>query len=97
MRSALERLRERIIGRFPSAQVSIDSPSPKNPEGNWSLNVTLGNKRLTMEWRQKQGLGISDSSKSSDHGFGEGPDEVSKKIDSALEGIIKLLNESTLF
>ena len=89
----LEVLRGRIFSRFPDAQADeqpLDDP-PANPDGSWFLDVRLGDRRITIEWRPKKGYGVSDTSKPKDIAYGEGPEVVYSDQDSAFQGIVDLL------
>ena len=82
----IERLREQVSERFPTAQISIDAPG--QPSGSWWLDVKLNDHVLVVEWRSGNGFGISTVSKDA---YGMGPDETYPDVDAAYERVKALL------
>ena len=89
--NAIELLQDRIAQKFPSAQITLDPPM--NSDGNWFLDIVLRNRHVVVEWRPKQGFGISDCycSKPDSHGYGEGPDKTFEENDHAFQEVVRLL------
>ncbi len=81
-------LRQKLLEGFPSAKANW---RPDRPDTYWFLDITLGDKDITVEWRPNQGFGIADLSEPDDHVYGQGPDEVCKDVKAALEYITELL------
>jgi DNA-binding Xre family transcriptional regulator len=88
--SSIEQLERILREALPGAEFSL--ARPKQPSNPWWLDIVLGTQAVTVEWRPKQGFGISSNSSES---YGEGPDEVFE--DTALAGarIIYLLKTGT--
>ena len=71
-----ELLKQSISQRFPQALIEIEQPLREN--GIWSLDIDLLGNRLTVEWSEATGFGISTTS---NENFAEGPDEVAGSVE----------------
>jgi hypothetical protein len=78
----IEWLAEQLKVRLPEVVSKVDKPH--RPTGNHWLDVTKGEKCVTVEWRPGQGFGFF----AEDAGYGEGPAEVITTKEEALEKII---------
>lgn len=70
MEKTIEHLKELLHARLPHCVVDVDAP--ERADGNWWLDVKMGKKRHTLEFRPGKGFGIFHG----DAGYGEGPAEI---------------------
>jgi DNA-binding phage protein len=70
MEKTIEHLKELLHERLPHCVVDVDAP--ERADGNWWLDVKMGKKRHTLEFRPGKGFGIFHG----DAGYGEGPAEI---------------------
>ncbi len=82
----VERLRERLGERFPSAGLTIDPA--ETGSGSWWLDVESEGRFVIVEWRPAGGFGISTPTRDD---FGAGPDEIFAGEDAAFERVEELL------
>lgn len=85
--SDLDRLRAAILSLAPDVTTSVDAPA--DPMGHWFLDVRLGEKHVTVEWRPRLGqfgLGLSP-----DPGYGEGPDEICDDVGQAARRVVEVI------
>lgn len=86
----VERLKESLAARFPTACLTIDRP--KIESGGWFLDATLQGHLVVVEWRADRGFGISTPSEDD---FGAKPDEVYETTESAYDRVVELLLSRT--
>jgi len=86
MMNDVERLRERIGQRFPSAATKMDPA--ETASGSWWLDVEMQGRFLVVEWRPGAGFGISTPSADD---YGVGPDEIYTDGDAVFRRIKSLL------
>jgi DNA-binding XRE family transcriptional regulator len=84
--NAIETLAKRLAARFPEAQMSIDRPSKR--KGSWWLDVNLEGHPAVVEWHPRKGFGVSTGAA---QGYGEGPDEIYRSLESAFTRVSNLL------
>ncbi len=82
----VERLRERLGERFPSAALRMDPA--ETTSGSWWLDVESHGHLVVVEWRPRAGFGISTPSRDD---FGAGADEIYLDEDAAFERVEELL------
>jgi hypothetical protein len=82
----VERLRDRLQERFPTASVAVDPA--ETATGSWWLDVELQGHLVVTEWRPGRGFGISTPSADD---FGAGPDEVYRTEAEAFDRIEEML------
>jgi hypothetical protein len=86
--NAVEELSLRVQKAFPDASVEVDAPT--HDTGHWWLDAKRGNRKITVEWRPKQGFGLGFGP----GGYGEGPDLVVSSVDDATERILGFLRST---
>lgn len=86
----LERLKECLAARFPTACLTIDRPDLVS--AGWFLDATLQGHLVVVEWRADRGFGVSTPSEDD---FGTKPDEVYPTTDTAYERVVELLLSRT--
>lgn len=82
----IEQLQAKLEQRFPEVQATLMAPATKT--GSWWLDLTIEGQSVTVEWRHKDGFGVSSPPF---EGYGEGPDECFPTIDAAFERIETIL------
>ena len=87
---SLRSLQEKITRRFPKAIVKLDETADAN--GSSFLDARLDDHSVTIEWRKRNGFGISARS---DIAYGEGVDESYKSEDDAFRRIASLFLSRT--
>jgi DNA-binding transcriptional regulator YiaG len=88
--NSIERLRNLVAERFPTASFVLDSPD--EPNGFWWLDIYLNDYHVAVEWRPSQGFGVSTPS---DDDFGPGADEIYESTTSAFGRIRELILSQT--
>lgn len=86
----VDRLKECLAARFPTASVTIDPPDVES--GGWFLDATLEGHLVVVEWRADRGFGVSTPSKDD---YGVKPDEVYQTAEAAYNRIVELLLSQT--
>jgi len=86
MDKTIEQLKHLLNDRLPNCTVALDAPD-REP-GNWWIDVGLGKRRLTLEYRPEKGFGIFNQAA----GYGEGPAEVYRTPDLAARRIAQLMS-----
>lgn len=71
--NSIEKLQERILSDFPDAETHLDEPIKKS--GSWFLDISLGSRKVTIEWKPYQGFGFSDTARPT-VSYGERPDKT---------------------
>lgn len=84
--NTIESLEHRLRERFPAASLALDRP--KHETGSWFLDVALGDRDVTVEWRPSHGFGISARS---DVAYGERADEVYASPDEVFQRVVQLI------
>lgn len=79
----LERLRAALQEQLPEASLAMD-PSP-HPQGTWFLDVSCGEKAVTIEWSPS-----FDSFRVTWAQESDGPDEMSSGIEETAKRIVAL-------
>jgi DNA-binding phage protein len=88
MNAAIEKLKRLLMGRVPRSQIKVDEPA--RAEGNYWIDVSLGKKRHTLEFRPGQGFGLFHE----DAGYGEGPAEIYRTPQRLVARLAQLLTAS---
>ncbi len=89
MEKTIERLKKLLGERLPNCKVDVDAPGRAN--GNWWLDVGVGEKRCTLEYRPGKGFGLFRS----DPGYGEGPAEIYRTPERAAKRLAQLMATSS--
>jgi DNA-binding phage protein len=88
MDAAIEHLKQLLAGSLPKSQVSVDEP--EQPRGNYWVDVTVGKNRKTLEYRPGKGFGLFHENA----GHGEGPSEIYRTPERAVQRLSQLLAAS---
>jgi hypothetical protein len=88
--NSIERLRDSVAERFPTANFSLDAPD--DPEGFWWLDIYLNDYHVVVEWRPRQGIGVSSPSVDD---YGPGADEICESATDAFARIRELVSDQT--
>jgi hypothetical protein len=72
----------------PGAIVNVDAP--RDPKGEWWLDVTSGDFQTNVSWRPKFGFGFFTSD---DKGFGDRPDEIYRRPTDACTRLCQLIGQ----
>jgi hypothetical protein len=68
------------------AGVAIDIDAPSKPEGEWWLDISLGDFSASVAWRPEFGFGVF----TSEPGFGDRPDEVFREPETTCRRLRQL-------
>ncbi|HZG44352.1 MAG TPA: XRE family transcriptional regulator, partial [Longimicrobium sp.] len=88
--NSIERLRDLVAERFPTATFVLDAPD--TPDGFWWLDIYLSDYHVAVEWRPGQGFGLSTPS---DDDYGPGADEIHESATRAFERVRELVLSQT--
>lgn len=80
----VQQLKRLLESELPGIRVSIDEP--RNPEGEWWLDLAIGNIELPMAWRPKFGFGLFEAAE-----YGARPSEIYREPKSACVRIKQLV------
>jgi DNA-binding XRE family transcriptional regulator len=86
----LQRLRERLAERFPSASLVIDPPGLDT--GTWFLDAELQGHLVVVQWRADRGFGVSSPTRGD---LNAKPDELYECLDVAYDRVVELLLSRT--
>ncbi|MGA2867938.1 MAG: helix-turn-helix transcriptional regulator [Verrucomicrobiota bacterium] len=85
MNATIEHLKQFLAGSLPQSQVRVDEP--ENAGGNYWVDVSMGKKRHTIEYRPGKGFGLFHE----DAAYGEGPAEIYRTPERAAQRIAQLM------
>lgn len=85
MEKTIEHLKKLLAERLPHCVVDVDAPD--RADGNWWLDVSMGKKRRTLEYRPGKGFGLFHG----DAGYGEGPAEIYRTPERAALRVAQLM------
>lgn len=85
MEKTIEHLKKLLDDRLPRCVVAVDAPD--RADGNWWLDVSMGKKRHTLEYRPGKGFGLFHE----DAGYGEGPAEIYRTPERAAQRLAQLM------
>jgi hypothetical protein len=88
MEKAIEHLQKLLLEQLPHSVVSVDAPD--RPDGNWWIDVTMGKKCQTLEYRPGKGFGLFHGKA----GYGEGPAEIYRTPERAAKRLAQLMATS---
>ena len=86
----LQQLESRVREEFPGVQARLDLAEV--PEASSWLDLTLRDRRATVEWRPGRGFGVSLSPETV---YGEGSDEIYPDFSTALKRLVAVLEEGS--
>lgn len=85
----VERFVSALMTTVPGVTTKIDEPA--RLDGHWFVNVKHDGHEVVVEWRAKHGFGVT--STAAEPVFGEGPEEILKDSDAAVERVAELLRK----
>lgn len=85
MDAMIERLKRLLSRKLPQSRIKVDEP--EHAGGNFWLDVSMGKKRHTLEYRPGKGFGFFHD----DAGYGEGPAEIYRTPERATERLAQLM------
>ena len=85
MDAAIANLKRLLIDRLPLSRVHVDEP--ERVGGNYWIDVSVGKKRHTLEFRPGKGFGLFHE----DAGYGEGPAEIYRTPERAAKRLAQLM------
>jgi DNA-binding phage protein len=83
---AIEQLQLLLARSLPQSRIKIDEP--EHSGGSFWVDVSLGKKRHTLEYRPGKGFGLFHE----DAGYGEGPAEVYRTPERAAQRLTQLMS-----
>ena len=79
--------RREILSLMSKCSLSVDAP--RNPDGEWFIDIACDKFLLNVAWRVKRGFGLF----TAEAGYGDQPNEVYKKSRTAALRVAQLLEE----
>jgi len=85
MEKAIEHLKRLLVEQLPHCVVDVDAPDRAG--GDWWLDISMGKKRHTLEYRHGKGFGLFHGAA----GYGEGPAEIYRTPERAARRLAQLM------
>jgi DNA-binding XRE family transcriptional regulator len=85
MEAIIKNLIQLVTRSLPRSQVKVDEPEFAG--GNYWVDVSMGKKRHTLEYRPGKGFGLFHK----DAGYGEGPAEIYRTPERAAQRLAQLM------
>src|SRR5438094_8375375 len=85
MNATIEKLTGLLKENLPGCAVKIDEPDRSG--GNYWIDISLGRKRRTLEYRPGKGFGLFHD----DAGFGQGPAEIYRSAERAVQRLAQVM------
>jgi len=85
MEKTIENLKDLLKEMLPQSHVKVDEP--QHAGGNYWVDVSMGKKRHTLEYRPGKGFGLFHE----DAGYGEGPAEIYRTAERAAQRVAQLM------
>jgi len=89
MERTIENLKQLLTEMLPQSHVKVDEP--ERAGGNYWVDVSMGKKRHTLEYRPGKGFGLFHE----DAGYGEGPAEIYRTPERAAQRVAQLMSASS--
>lgn len=86
MDAMIEHLKQLLAAKLPQSQIKVDEP--EHAGGNYWVDVSIGKKRHTLEYRPGKGFGLFHQ----DAGYGEGPAEIYRTPERAAQRLAQLMS-----
>ncbi len=86
MIATIKHLKQLLAGSLPQSQVRVEEP--ENAKGNYWVDVSMGKKRHTLEYRPGKGFGLFHEAAA----YGEGPAEIYRTPERAAQRIAQLMS-----
>jgi DNA-binding XRE family transcriptional regulator len=85
MEKPIQEFKRLLKHSLPHCAITVDAPD--HAGGNWLVDVTVGKRRQTVEYRPSKGFGLF-----REHaGYGEGPAEVYRTPERAAQRLVQLM------
>lgn len=84
--TTVDRFAKRLQQVLPRVEVEVDRP--RDGGGTWWVDASLGDHRVTIDWRPRRGFGVSSASSDS---YGERSDEVYSDLERTVRRVAALL------
>lgn len=88
METTIKTLKRLLTEMLPQSHVKVDEP--ERVGGNYWVDVCMGKKRHTLEYRPGKGFGLFHE----DAGYGEGPAEIYRTAERAAQRVAQLMAAS---
>jgi len=85
MDTTIENLKHLLAGKLPGSRIKVDEP--EHAGGNYWVDVSLGKRRQTLEYRPGKGFGLFHGKA----GYGEGPAEIYRTPERAAQRLVQLM------
>lgn len=85
MDKTIEHLKQLLARKLPQSRIKVDEPEQAG--GNYWVDVSIGKKRHTLEYRSGKGFGLFHD----DAGYGEGPAEIYRTPERATQRLVQLM------
>jgi DNA-binding XRE family transcriptional regulator len=85
MDKAIEQFKKLLSGILPQSRIKVEEP--ENPKGSYWLDVSMGKKLHTLEYRPGKGFGLFRN----DASYGEGPTEIYLTAERAVQRLVQVL------
>jgi DNA-binding phage protein len=85
MEKAVENLKNILVEMIPLSHIKVDEP--EHAGGNYWVDVNVGKKRHTLEYRPGKGFGLFHENA----GYGEGPAEIYRTPERAAQRVTQLM------
>lgn len=85
MEPMIEKLKQLLGRSLPNSQINVDEP--ENARGSYWVDVKMGTKRHTLEYRPGKGFGLFHE----EAGYGEGPAEIYRTPERAAQRLLQLM------
>ena len=85
MNESVEHLKRLLAKSIPESEIKVDEPA--HAGGNYWVDVSIGKKSHTLEYRSGKGFGLFHPNA----GYGEGPAEIYRTPERAAQRLIQLM------
>jgi hypothetical protein len=85
MEKPIEQFKRLVKKSLPRCSISVDAPD--SACGNWLLDVSMGKRSHTLEYRQGRGFGLFQEHAE----YGEGPSEIYRTPQRAAQRLVQLM------
>src|ERR1700729_716023 len=85
MEKKIEQFRKLLNEWVPHCALTVDAPD--RAEGSYWLDISMGRKRRTLEYRPGKGFGVFHGNA----GYGEGPSEIYRTPERAVQRVAQLM------
>lgn len=82
----IERLKQMLASQLPQSRIKMDEP--EHAGGSYWVDVSIGKKRHTVEYRPGKGFGLFHENA----GYGEGPAEIYRTPERMTQRLVQLMS-----